>query len=190
MDKLDIGFLYTLGNHDWTFSWNYQSKETAQKYKPKLLEIMEIAKNKFSYNTINEIFVDLEVSYLEYSDLVLLSIDNSTSQITETSIPKIEKALNKNKPTLVIMHVPVATDYIAKQAMEKRGKLYSIGDKGITPKESTKKALDLLLNNSNIFYIISGHTHFEIEDVVEGKIPEIVCSPAFESAMTLIKINN
>lgn len=190
LNKLNTSFLYTFGNHDWTYSWDYQTKQTAQKYRPQILEIMKIAESKVSKDSVKEIYIDSEVSYIEYSDLLVLAIDDGTNQITETSISKIEMALNKNKPTLVMMHIPVATDYITSQTMAKRGALYSIGEKGVKPNNSTKKALDMILNNMNVFYIISGHTHFEIEDVINERIPITVCSPLYEGAITLIKINN
>jgi len=190
LNELETSFLYTFGNHDWTYSWEYQTKETAQKYKPKILELMKIAESKVEKNYVKDIYIDSEVSYIEYSDLVVLAVDDGTNQITETAIPKIEMALNKNKPTLVMMHIPVATDYITSQTMAKRGASYSIGEKGVKPHNSTKKALDIILNNLNVFYIVSGHTHFEIEDVINERIPILVASPLYEGAITLIKINN
>lgn len=64
-----------------------------------------------------------------------------------------------------MLHVPLATEYIAEKAIEIRNRVSAIGEHGIKPTESTKKAIDLILSeNYNVFHVISGHVHFVIED--------------------------
>lgn len=173
--KLKTNKLYTFGNHDWTFAWDYQKKEVEEKYYPIFLEFMD----------------DNEVSYIEYEDLIILAINNGKNQIAESAIPKVKEVLNKNKPTIVMLHVPIATEYISSEAIKIRNRVSAIGEPGIKPNENTKQVLDMLLSkNSNVFHIIAGHVHFYIEDTLNDNIIESVSSPAYTGSINVIKINN
>ena len=173
--NLQTDYLYTFGNHDWTFLWDYQTDETWQTYSPKFSEFMD----------------DTEVSYLEYEDLIVLAINDGREQIEESAIEKIKEVLEKGKPTLVMLHIPIATEYIVEQTLEIRDEVYAIGGEyGIEANEYTEEAINLILSDEyNVFYIIAGHTHFEVQDTVNG-ITEYVTAPAYDGTVNLIKINS
>ena len=175
LTKINKKYLYTLGNHDWSFAWDYHTKETQEKYYPKFNEFMD----------------DVQVSYLEYKDLIIMAINDSKDQIDEEAIDKIKKVLEKKKETIVMLHVPLATEYISEEAVKIRNRVSAIGEEGIKPTEYTKKAIDLILSeNYNVFYIISGHIHFGIQDDMNEKIIQNVSAPAYGGNINLIKINN
>ena len=175
LTKLNKEYLYTLGNHDWSFAWDYHTKETQEKYYPKFDEFMD----------------DLQVSCLEYKDLIILAINDSKDKIEEEAINKIKQVLDKNKPTIVMLHVPLATEYIAEEAVRIRNRVSAIGKDGIKPTESTQKAIDLIMSEEyKVFYIISGHVHFGIEDNMNERIIQDVSAPAYGGNINLIKINN
>lgn len=175
MSNLKTDYLYTFGNHDWSFSWNYQTEESKKEYIPKLKELVK----------------DPYVSYLEYEDLIILAINSSTNQIEEECLDDIEKVLEKKKPTIVMMHVPIATEEIAKESLERRNRISAIGDDGgIEPSDSTQKAFDMIFSDKyKVFYILSGHVHFKIEADLNDKIHEYVTGPAFSGEINVIKIN-
>ncbi|MBP3595863.1 MAG: metallophosphoesterase [Clostridia bacterium] len=175
LKKINSQYLYTLGNHDWSFAWDYHTKNAQEKYFPKFNEFMN----------------DIQVSYLEYEDLIVLAINDSKDLIEDAAIDKIKQVLEKKKPTIVMLHVPLATEYIAKKAIEIRNRVSAIGEHGIKPTESTKKAIDLILSeNYNVFHVISGHVHFEIEDELKKNITQTVSAPAYAGNLSVIEINN
>ena len=168
-------YLYTLGNHDWSFAWDYHTDAAREKFYPKFSEFMD----------------DVQVSYLEYEDLIIVAINNSDNQINEEATEKIKKILEKQKPTIVMMHVPLSTQYIADEAMKIRNRISVIGEHGIQPTETTQKAIDLILSEKyKVFHIISGHVHFYITDEINKRIIQDVSAPAYEGAINLIRINN
>lgn len=174
LGDLKKDYLYTFGNHDWTFSWDYQTKETEEKYVPMFQDIMK----------------DTEVSYLEYEDLIILAINNGKCKIDKKNIEKVKQILEKNKPTIVMMHVPLATDHIIEENKKIRDRISAIGDGGIKPTEATQEVFDLILSDKyKVFYILSGHMHFGVEDNVNDKIHEIVSAPAYDGNINILKIN-
>ena len=176
LKNLKTKYLYTLGNHDWSFAWEYHTQETKETFRPKFNEFMD----------------NLEVSYLEYKDLIILAIDDSTNQISESSLEKIKNILEKNKPTIVMLHVPINTEYIKEETLKIRNRVSSIGGSGIKIEESIQKAIDMILSEKyKVFYIISGHIHINLQDKIGAKnIPEVISAPAYEGKINLIKINN
>lgn len=176
LKNLKTKYLYTLGNHDWSFAWEYHTQKTKETFRPKFNEFMD----------------NLEVSYLEYKDLIVLAIDDSTNQISESSLEKIKNILEKNKPTIAMLHVPINTEYIKEETLKIRNIVSSIGGSGIKIEESTQKAIDMILSEKyKVFYIISGHIHINLQDKIGAKnIPEVISAPAYEGKINLIKINN
>ena len=174
-EKLKIKYLYTLGNHDWSFPWDYHTENAEEMFYPIFDEFMN----------------DINVSYLEYEDLIILAVNDSKDQIDEEAIEKIKNVLEKNKPTIVMMHVPISTMYISQEAFKLRNRVSAIGENGIEPNDSTEKALDLILSDKyKVFYIISGHVHFSINDRLTDEIIENVSAPAYAGEINLIKIND
>jgi Icc-related predicted phosphoesterase len=175
LNNLKIPYLYALGNHDWSFGWDYHTQNAKNVQYPKFEEIMD----------------DVQVSYLEYKDCIVLAINDSEDSISEESVEKIKNVLDKQKPTIVMLHVPISTEYISSEAIRIRNRISAIGEGGITPTESTQKALDMILSNEyQVFYVIAGHVHFAIEDNLNEKIVENVTAPAYEGVINVIKINN
>lgn len=174
-EKLKVRYLYTLGNHDWTFIWDYQSKETEEKYYPRFKEFMD----------------DIQVSYLEYKDLIILSINDGKEQFEEKAIRKVKRVLEKKKPTIVMIHVPISTQKIAEEGIRIRDRVSAIGDYGIEPNENSQEIMNLILSDEyDVFYILAGHTHFEIKDNLNERIVEEVSAPAFQGVVNVIKIDN
>jgi DNA repair exonuclease SbcCD nuclease subunit len=175
LNNLKIPYLYTLGNHDWSFGWDYHTQNAKNVQYPKFEEIMD----------------DVQVSYLEYKDCIVLAINDSEDSISEESVEKIKNVLDKQKPTIVMLHVPISTEYISKEAIRIRNRVSAIGESGIKPTDVTKEAIDMILSDEyQVFYVISAHVHFAIQDSLNERIVETVTAPAYEGKINLININN
>ena len=174
-DNLKVRYLYTLGNHDWSFNWDYHSKETEETYYPRFKEYMD----------------DLQVSYLEYEDLIILSINDGKEQFEEKAIRKVKRVLEKKKPTIVMIHVPISTKKITDEELKIRDRVTSIGEYGIEPTETSQEIMDLILSDEyDVFYVIAGHLHFGIKDNLNERVVEEVGAPAFQGVVNVIKIDN
>jgi len=174
LKRVKTDYLYTFGNHDWTFEWDYQTKETEEKYYPVFLEFME----------------DNQVSYLEYEDLIILAINNGKGKIEEIVIDRVKEILEKKKPTIIMLHVPIATENIVEAEKNIRNRVTSLGGNGVKTDEATQSLIDMIVSDEyNVFYILAGHVHFAVNDNINEKIIEEVTDPAYDGKIDLIKIN-
>lgn len=134
---------------------------------------------------------DVNVSYLEYEDLIILAVNDSKNQVDEECVNKIKQVLEKNKPTIVMLHVPISTKYISEEAIRLRNRVSAIGEYGIEEDDNTKKAFDLILSDKyKVFYVLSAHLHFAVKDNLNERIVEEISAPAFAGEINLIKIGN
>ena len=174
LNNLKVDYLYTLGNHDWSFAWDYHTPNARNEQVPKFKEFMN----------------DTDVSYLEYEDLIILAINSSTDQIEEQSLDKIKNVLEKNKPTIVMMHVPISTPKIAEDSLKLRDRVSAVGEGGIEPTETTKEAIQMILSNKyKVFYVLGAHVHIHMEADLNEKIHEYVTDAAHNGTINVVKVN-
>lgn len=175
LNNLKTDYLYTLGNHDWSFGWDYHTENARNTQIPKFEEFME----------------DTDVSYLEYEDLIILAINSSTAQIEEQSLDKIREVLEKKKPTIVMMHVPISTPKIAEMSkILRNNRVSAVGEGGIEPTEATQKAIDMILSDEyKVFYILGAHVHVCMEDDLTEKVHEYITEASFNGAINVINVN-
>lgn len=176
LKNLKCDYLYTLGNHDWSFPWDYQTENARKTNLPKFENLMD----------------DTDVQYLEYEDLVILAINSSTNQIEPECLDKIREVLSKQKPTIVMMHVPISTPEIAQKSIELReGRVSAVGDGGIEPTESTKLAIDMILSDEyKVFYVLGAHIHVHMEADLNERVHEYITDAAYFGTVNVIDINN
>jgi hypothetical protein len=166
---LKTPYLYTLGNHDWSFSFDYHSQYSKDEYKP-------------LYNDFT--------SVLEYDDLIVLTIDNSSNQVEQNSLDTFQYYFNKNKPMILVMHVPLMTDSVSEQSKKDWGSNLSIGGDGIVPNDVTSRFLNLLYaENSPVICVLSGHTHFYNKSTLPKEITQIVGDDGYGGSGLLLTVS-
>lgn len=88
LSKITRDYIYVRADHDYA-SW-YNDLE--EEYVKKLHETVDPEK---------------EVFLLEYSDLCIVGINNSTSQITNTALTELQRIFSIGKPIILLTHVPI-----------------------------------------------------------------------------------
>lgn len=133
---------------------------------------------------------DTDVSYLEYEDLIILAINSSTDQIEEKSLDKIKNVLEKNKPTIVMIHIPISTPKLAEESLKLRDRVSAVGEGGIKPTETTEKAIQMILSDKyKVFYVLGAHIHIHMEADLNEKIHEYVTDAAYNGTINVVEIN-
>lgn len=147
LHSLKIPYLYTPGNHDWTFPWEYMT-ETGSSYLASLSPYMG---NNTTIHT------------LEYNDFIIVAIDNSNNQIHPDALEEYKGILDKGKPVIVMLHVPLYTPQLLTKASQvwKSGVVLGGGiHGGIYPNQVSTEFLSLTTSDdSPVVAVLAGHVH-------------------------------
>lgn len=179
LKKLTVPYLYTIGNHDWTYPWEYMTETGTAKYLSLLAPYME---NNTAIHT------------LETEDFILVAVDNSNNQIHPDALEEYRQILSDGKPVIVLLHVPLYTgELFAKTSgIWTNGAVLGGGvHGGIYPNDISAEFISLTTaEDSPVAAIIAGHVHLPDESTVDGEkdIPQIVGDAGYKGKGTLIRI--
>lgn len=179
LEGLKCPYLYTPGNHDWTYPWEYLTEKGKQEYLPLLAP----------YTRGN---TDLNV--LDYGEFLIAAADNSSGQFTEAAARGLADVCGRGKPVILLIHVPVLSQSVLIKAREvwKGGVVLGGGNYGgIYPDDASRKVLDLIsAKDSPVRAVLAGHVHFADRDMVEGAdgVVQLVGDAGFKGAATVIRI--
>ncbi len=180
LEKINIPYIYTLGNHDWTFPWEYMTEESSTKYLPLLAPYMD---NNTSIHSI------------EYEEFIIVSVDNSSNQIKPDALEEYKTILAQEKPVILMLHVPLYTPSILKKAsgIWQNGVILGGGiHGGIYPNDVSAQFIALTTaKDSPVEAVLAGHVHFaEKSDIIgEKSIPQITGDAGFKGMGTIIQIS-
>ena len=132
---------------------------------------------------------------MEYDDICVLGIDNSTSQLPAEALEKIKEVFAIGKPIILVTHVPIDSKLdssLAEQSKvvwQDRALLW--GD-GCTyePDENTREFLDMVYaTDSPVKLVLSGHLHFSWDGYITENTREHVFNPAYSNSIGIVKIH-
>ena len=111
--------------------------------------------------------VNKPVQTFEFEDMIVVGIDDSTRNITSEQNQKLKRLLNKGKPILVAMHIPLKTEG-NKDSIEKAGEYFMLNHN--TASAEVLEFTDIIRQNSKqIIAVLAGHLHFmNNSEIAEG----------------------
>lgn len=169
LEKLTIPYLFVMGNHDWTYPWEYMTPEGAEKYRPLVEEITGM--NSYA-------------GLVEWEDIVFLAVDNSSNQVAPEAVPVIEQAYATRKPIVLVQHVPFSTENLIARAKEDWQNPVTLGMQvhGGIPVNAVSDALykNALDDESQIRLVLAGHVHFAYSEQMSENTTEIIADAAFK----------
>jgi len=180
LDVLTMPYLYTLGNHDWTYPWEYMTETGKEQYLP-LLEPMMGG--------------DTVIQRLDIGELTVVAVDNSSGQVNGEALQEYQKILAEGRPTIVLVHVPFLTQSVLTKAREAWSSPVVIGGGnfgGIYPNEASTAFVEMTTAaDSPVVAVLSGHVHFFDKDVIDGEkdVIQIVGDAGFERQGIRLKIS-
>lgn len=176
---LEMPYLYVPGNHDWTYPWEYMTDYGKENYLPELASMMQ-------GNTA--------VHSVEAGELLIVGVDNSANQINPDAVSGYEELLTRDKPVILINHVPYATETLLPRALEEWSSPTVIGsgnDGGIWPDDSSGYFLKLTTaENSPVKLVLAGHVHLYDDNVIneEPELRQITGGAAYEGCAVLLRV--
>ena len=179
LERLEMPYLYTLGNHDWTFPWEYMTERGKDTYIP-LLEPYLAG--------------DASLHVWENDDLLVIAVDNSSGQINDEVMEQYKELLKTDKPVILLMHVPLLTQSALSKAKEVWSTSVVLGGGnygGIYPNDTSTEFIELTTaKDSSVELVLSGHLHFYDKDYIveEKEILQLVGDAGFRGNGMLIHI--
>ena len=114
------------------------------------------------------------VQMLDLEDLIVLGFDNSKRTITAEQNLLLKQALNRGKPLLIAMHVPIMTDG-NRALLEECGEYFRLNHKDATPE--TYEFIDIIKQNKEqIVAVLAGHLHFRNNTEIAKGVTQYVSS--------------
>ena len=179
LSKLQMPYLYTLGNHDWTYPWDYMTESGREQYVPLFYSHMK---------------GDTAIQIQDFGEFYVVAIDNCGNQVNETVLPEYESILQEGKPVIVLTHVPFWTDSVLEKAKQVWTTPVVIGGGnfgGFYPNEASMKFIELTAaKDSPVVAVLAGHVHFQDKDYIKGEkeVLQIVGDGGYHGAATRLHI--
>ncbi len=162
ISKLEMPYMYTLGNHDWTYPWEYMTDRAKTEYIPMLEPMIEDGGT---------------IKVMDMQDFIVVSVDNSSNQVNPDALNAYLEVLEKGKPVIVLVHVPFMTQSVLSNAKDVWNSPVVIGAGnygGIYPSEESVAFVEATTaENSPVIAVLAGHVHFYDKDYIEGEKPVI-----------------
>ncbi len=180
LDDLKIPYIYNIGNHDWTYPWEYMTEKGKSEYLPLFNSYME---NNTSIHT------------KEYEDFTIVAVNNSSNQITPDALKEYKEILAKKKPVILMLHVPLYTKAVLEKAAAvwKGGVVLGGGiHGGIYPDTVSTEFITLTTaKDSPVELVLAGHVHFALKSDIQGEksIPQIIGDAGYKGKATVIQIS-
>ena len=108
-----------------------------------------------------------KIQKIELDDMLIIGIENAMREISDEQMGELEAIFKGDKPSLLVMHVPIMTEG-NKERLMKSGVYFQLNYEGCP--ENNLKFIELLLQYSkNIIAVLAGHLHYSDETkICEG----------------------
>jgi len=143
----------------------------------------------------DEVYKILDIHEIEYDDLIIVGIDNSTSNVSSLTVEAFKDILKKGKPVIVMMHVPIkpnddeSLSVLSKKEFADRELIWG-KDCYYYPDENTNELISIIKDeNSLVKLVISGHLHFSWDGEISSGTRQHVFDAAFKRNIGLIKVH-
>lgn len=176
LDKLETPYMYIKADHDYA-SW--------------FTDYDDIHGRELQ----NEVCEIKEIYSLEYDDLIIIGVDNNTSNVSNDAVNQVRDILAKNKPTIIMMHVPIKPendDSLSVMSKEVFGDRELIWGKDCYyyPDANTLELINMIKDEkSPVKMVVSGHLHFSWDgEITDGK-KQHVFDAAFKKNLGIIRVH-
>lgn len=135
---------------------------------------------------------DPAVSQMDFGEFIIVSVDNSTNQIAPEALEMYKEILQKGKPVIVMLHVPLLTQSVLTKAKEARDSGVVLGGGnygGIYPNEISSEFIALTTaETSPVVAVLAGHVHFYDRDMINENIVQIVGDAGYKGGAMWISV--
>ncbi len=177
IDRIDVPVLYVRADHD---------------YNPYHCEGLDKKEMKILHQSIDGYE---GVSLLEFEDLCLVGLNNSTEQVSSRQLKRIKEIFEIGKPIILLTHVPINSIVDASLSEQSKAVWQDralVWGKGCyyEPNKNTDEFLELVYaEDSPVKAVMSGHLHFTWEGQLTQNCMQHVFSAMYPGSVGMITVN-
>lgn len=194
LDRLEVPYVMTFGNHDWTFPWEYMTEKATEVYRSMISRYMTgnfgIGRTEYNGKKAPEVFGSDYYKIAEYEDLQVIAMDNSSNQVENSAMDAVETFVKGDKPVVLLTHVPMSTEALIAKAKDKWSSPVTLGMQvhgGIAPNEESTRLWHMIYDEETpVRALLSGHVHFPYEEAISDSTVEIITDAAYKGRATRI----
>ena len=169
IEKLEVPYLFTIGNHEFFSPWAEPIEEDAVIYK--------------LFKEDNKAF-----QVLEYEEFTICAIDNETYQVSEASLVAMKKWIEEN-PTKPVYTTNDAELLNKSKATWNQALVIGTGEGTRDTTAVSREFLDLILNESSpVVGIFTGDNHFYHKGNLNESVTQWVIEPSFAGNGMIISV--
>jgi predicted MPP superfamily phosphohydrolase len=169
--------IYCLGNHDWNYSDDYMTGNS-------------VTVNRPLFNDLTN--GDPYFSYEEYDGFIVAAIDNSSDVVTDDTVNKFLSLYEKNKPIILLLHVPFHVDTLAPDVKKTwGGRNITMGPGALGSDWGSVIRLYnavCVAEDTPVVAVFTGHVHFNHEDVFPNGVPQYVTSTGYTGDCRVVTV--
>ena len=175
--KLNGKAVYCLGNHDWNYADDYMTGNA-------------VTTNRPLFNDLTN--GDPYFSYVEYDEFIVAAIDNSSDVVTDETVNKFLSLYEKNKPIILLLHVPFHVDTLEPDVRKAWGnRNITMGPGAMGGDWSSVIRLYnavCLAEDTPVVAVFTGHVHFNHEDTFPNGVPQYVTSTGYTGDCRVVTV--
>ena len=156
---LKVPYVYTPGNHDWSYFDNYQTEDAVRCCRP-LLRRFCCGDEDFHVRKVGE--------------LTFAALDNSMDVYRPQTDSRLKALLGSAEHVIILQHVPLYCNTLHEDTVKVWKRDITMGQSGIVLDESADRITELLTAAPSVRAILCGHLHFSHEDLVGGVLPQYI----------------
>ena len=168
--------IYCLGNHDWNYSDDYMTGNA-------------VTVNRPLFNDLTN--GDPYFSYAEYDEFIVAAIDNSSDVVTDETVDKFLALYEKNKPIILLLHVPFHVDTLEPDVKKVWGRNITMGPGGMGNDWGSVIRLYnavCVAEDTPVVAVFTGHVHFNHEDVFPNGVPQYITSTGYTGDCRVVTV--
>ncbi|MBQ3508273.1 MAG: metallophosphoesterase [Clostridia bacterium] len=169
--------IFCLGNHDWNYSDDYMTGNA-------------VTTNRPLFNDLTN--GDPYFSYAEYDGFIVAAIDNSSDVVTQETVDKFLTLYEKNKPIILLLHVPLHADTLAPDVKKVwGGRNITMGpgamgsDWGSVQQLYNAVCVD---EDTPVVAVFAGHVHFNHEDTFPNGVKQYITSTGYTGDLRVVTV--